>query len=161
MINSIKNFLIFAISIGVLYFIITQKDKLDQSTIFTYNMYNNVDFCTPYSETKVANVHYGDNKSIKQKISVEISGLDHFNYCKVSIVRSAIGKYPSNLPYANSMINCYMDEYSRRYLSRNMNELQESKLEDSIAVLKDVYSKDCKVFVSQKGKMVEYKEKNN
>ena len=158
-IKNFTDFLILAGCITLLYFLITKGEELDKTTVFTYKMINNVDFCTPYSEIREAKVSYGENKYIKQKISVDVSGfLEPAHECAVTIQRQTLGKrIPKGIPYANMSIKCILDDYARRDLAKNMSALQKAPIQESMTITKSMYPKSCKVFISNgEGKMVEY-----
>ena len=157
--SNFTNFLVLVGSIAILYVVITKGEEFDQTTVFTYKMINNVDFCTPYSDNRIVKVFYDDKKYIKQKISVEVSGfLPPAHECNVTIQRQAVGRrIPKSVPYANMSMKCILDDYARRDLAKNMTELQNAPIQDSMVLTNNMFPKACKVFISNKdGKMEEY-----
>ena len=54
--SNFTNFLVLVGSIAILYVVITKGEEFDQTTVFTYKMINNVDFCTPYSDNRIVKV---------------------------------------------------------------------------------------------------------
>lgn len=153
-----KDFLILVISITMFFLAYDQLKKNMNAHVFSSEAIESVTLCNNFSEIRNAKVPYAEDKYLAQTIKVNVINDIKGQVCKINITREATGHVPQDPQvqmFANSYINCVLDEYGQKELANIMTDMVRSKIQDSPKIRPTTY-KGCHFFVVKNGQWIEY-----